>query len=36
MNIQNYLPHRYPFLLIDKVIDIKKNESITAQKKCKL
>ena len=32
MNIQNYLPHRYPFLLIDKVIDIKKNESITAQK----
>ena len=32
MNIHNYLPHRYPFLLIDKVIDIKKNESITAQK----
>ena len=32
MNIQNYLPHRYPFLLIDKVIDIKKNESIIAQK----
>jgi 3-hydroxyacyl-[acyl-carrier-protein] dehydratase len=32
MNIQNYLPHRYPFLLIDKVIHIKKNESITAQK----
>ena len=32
MNIQNYLPHRYPFLLIDKVIDIKKNESISAQK----
>ena len=32
MNIQNYLPHRYPFLLIDKVIDIKKNESIVAQK----
>ena len=32
MNIQNYLPHRYPFLLIDKVIDIKKNKSITAQK----
>ena len=28
MNIQNYLPHRYPFLLIDKVIDIKKNKSI--------
>ena len=32
MNIQNYLPHRNPFLLIDKVIDIKKNESIIAQK----
>ena len=32
MNIQNYLPHRYPFLLIDKVIDIKKNISIIAQK----
>ena len=32
MNIQNYLPHRYPFLLIDKVINIKKNESIIAQK----
>ena len=32
MNIQNYLPHRYPFLLIDKVIDIKKNQSIIAQK----
>jgi 3-hydroxyacyl-[acyl-carrier-protein] dehydratase len=32
MNIQNYLPHRYPFLLIDKVINIEKNKSITAQK----
>ena len=32
MNIQNYLPHRYPFLLIDKVIDIQKNKSIIAQK----
>ena len=32
MNIQNYLPHRYPFLLIDKVIDIDKSKSITAQK----
>ena len=32
MNIQNYLPHRYPFLLIDKVIDIKKKKSIIAQK----
>ena len=32
MNIQNYLPHRYPFLLIDKIVDIKKGEMITAQK----
>ena len=32
MNIQNYLPHRYPFLLIDKVIEIDKSKSITAQK----
>ena len=32
MNIQNYLPHRYPFLLIDKIIEIKKGEMITAQK----
>jgi len=36
MNIQNYLPHRFPFLLIDKVIELKKSESIVAQKKCKL
>ena len=32
MNIQNYLPHRYPFLLIDKIIDIKRGEMIIAQK----
>ncbi len=32
MNITNYLPHRYPFLLIDKIIDIKKGEMIVAQK----
>ncbi len=32
MNIQNYLPHRYPFLLIDKIVDIKKGKSIIAQK----
>ena len=25
--IKNLIPHRYPFLLIDKVIDILKNES---------
>ena len=32
MTIQNYLPHRYPFLLIDKIIDVKKGKEITAQK----
>ena len=31
MNIQNYLPHRFPFLLIDKIIELKKSESIVAQ-----
>jgi 3-hydroxymyristoyl/3-hydroxydecanoyl-(acyl carrier protein) dehydratase len=32
MNIQNYLPHRYPFLLIDKVIDIKKMNQLLHKK----
>ena len=35
MNIQdvkNYLPHRYPFLLIDKVLDIEVGKSIVAIK----
>lgn len=32
VEIQKILPHRYPFLLIDKVIDIIPNESITAIK----
>ena len=31
-DIQNYLPHRYPFLLIDKLIKFKKHESLIAQK----
>jgi len=30
--ILKYLPHRYPFLLIDRVIEIKKGESIIAIK----
>ena len=30
--IKKLIPHRYPFLLIDKVIDIKKNESATGIK----
>jgi 3-hydroxyacyl-[acyl-carrier-protein] dehydratase len=35
MNIQdvkNYLPHRYPFLLIDRVLDIEVGKSIVAIK----
>ncbi|MEX2353024.1 MAG: 3-hydroxyacyl-ACP dehydratase FabZ, partial [Gammaproteobacteria bacterium] len=30
--IKNYLPHRYPFLLLDKVIDYVPGETITAIK----
>lgn len=30
--IIKYLPHRYPFLMIDRVIDFKVNESLTAIK----
>lgn len=30
--IRKYLPHRYPFLLIDRVVDIKLGESIVAYK----
>tara|TARA_Y100001949_G_C15675241_1_gene195693 strand:+ start:13 stop:453 length:441 start_codon:yes stop_codon:yes gene_type:complete len=30
--IINYLPHRYPFLLIDKLIDFKKHDYLIAQK----
>jgi 3-hydroxyacyl-[acyl-carrier-protein] dehydratase len=30
IQIQKMLPHRYPFLLVDKVTDIKEGESITA------
>ena len=30
--IKNYLPHRYPFLLIDRVIDIELGKSLTAIK----
>ncbi len=31
-DVRNYLPHRYPFLLIDKLIDFKKHEYLIAQK----
>ena len=30
--IKKYLPHRYPFLLIDRVIDFEKDKRIVAQK----
>lgn len=30
--IRQYLPHRYPFLLIDRVVDLKLGESIVAYK----
>lgn len=30
--IKNYLPHRYPFLLIDRVLDYKKGEFLVAKK----
>lgn len=30
--ILNILPHRYPFLLIDRVVDLKEGESIIAYK----
>ncbi|WP_200763726.1 3-hydroxyacyl-ACP dehydratase FabZ [Nitrosophilus alvini] len=32
VEIQNILPHRFPFLLLDRVTDIKENESIEAYK----
>lgn len=30
--IKNYLPHRYPFLLVDRVLDYKKGEYLIAKK----
>ncbi|RLA75758.1 MAG: 3-hydroxyacyl-[acyl-carrier-protein] dehydratase FabZ [Epsilonproteobacteria bacterium] len=32
MQIQNILPHRYPFLLVDRVEDIQENKKIVAYK----
>jgi len=32
MEIQQILPHRYPFLLVDRVTDLVKNESIISYK----
>jgi 3-hydroxyacyl-[acyl-carrier-protein] dehydratase len=31
-NISRYLPHRYPFLLIDRVVEVQSGESILAYK----
>lgn len=30
--IRDYLPHRYPFLLVDRVVELKEGESIVAYK----
>lgn len=30
--IREYLPHSYPFLLVDRVLEIRRNESVTAIK----
>lgn len=30
--VRNYLPHRYPFLLVDRVLEITKGESLVAIK----
>ena len=32
LEIRNYLPHRYPFLLVDKVLSYNENLSLTAIK----
>ena len=32
LEIRKYLPHRYPFLLIDRVVELVENESILAYK----
>ncbi len=32
LEIQKVIPHRFPFLLIDKVLDLKPNEKLTALK----
>ncbi|MEW6109920.1 MAG: 3-hydroxyacyl-ACP dehydratase FabZ [Nitrospirota bacterium] len=32
IEIMKYLPHRYPFLLVDRIIDLKPGESVTGIK----
>ena len=31
-DVRNYLPHRYPFLLIDKILDLKPAKKVKALK----
>ena len=31
-DIKNFLPHRYPFALVDRVVELEEGESITAYK----
>ena len=33
VEIQKILPHRYPFLLIDKIVDFEEGKSITGIKR---
>jgi len=33
--VMNLLPHRYPFLLVDKIIDFEEGKKNTGNKKCK-
>ena len=32
VKIMNYLPHRYPFLLVDRILEVVPGEKITALK----
>ena len=33
MEIQKYLPHRYPFLLVDRVVEFEENKKIVFRRK---
>ena len=30
--VKNYLPHRYPFLLVDRIVEVEPKESLVAIK----
>lgn len=32
--IMEFLPHRYPFILVDRVLDLVIGKKVTALKKC--